>query len=262
MKFKQTDLRTTITELFVDLPTRPSTQLDDLDAPRALRPLRFRSRKWAIATNVFVDAEDSVGAAQFFLNYATVEESSRIVLEGAPGQGKSTVTQYICQVLRAHLLNKQNVIELLPKYCLHVKVRLPFRVDLRDLAKWISGIDPFQSKLSELSDDEPRSLEAFLARQVRHVSGGHDFDVSDLTILARASHLMLILDGFDEVADVELRSHLVIEITKGTSRLINSGGLSLQTIVTSRPAAFAKSVMFPKDRWRYYESSFGEATSR
>jgi hypothetical protein len=85
------------------------------------------------------------------------------------------------------------------------------------------------------------------------VSGGHNFNVSDLTAVARASHIFLALDGFDEVADIALRQQLVDEITKGVNRLVNAGGFSVRTIVTSRPAAFAKSVRFPREQWSYYE---------
>jgi hypothetical protein len=178
---------------------------------------------------------------------------SRIVLEGAPGQGKSTITQYVCQVMRMHLLGKETALEALPKQHRSTRVRIPFRVDLRDLAKWMVGTDPFQSKPAKISDDEPKSFEGFLAAQLRFVSGGHQFTVSDLSAVARASHIFLALDGFDEVADVEVRRYLVSEISRGTTRLLNAGGFSIQTVVTSRPAAFTKSVRFPREQWTYFE---------
>ncbi|MBY3388475.1 NACHT domain-containing protein [Rhizobium laguerreae] len=151
------------------------------------------------------------------------------------------------------LLNKKSQQSALPRHFQGAHAKIPFRVDLRDLAKWLVGIDPFVSKPQPLSELEPRSLEGFLAGQVRFLSGGHTFNVSDLTAVVKASHILLALDGFDEVADIASRQKLVDEITKGTNRLINAGGFSLQTIVTSRPAAFAKSVRFPPEQWRYYE---------
>jgi hypothetical protein len=154
--------------------------------------------------------------------------------------------------MRMHLLSRPEL-DRLPVQYKFVQLRIPLRVDLRDIAKWIAGIDPFQPKPVELDGKEPRSLEGFLAGQVRFVSGGHEFNVSDLVAVARASHLLLALDGFDEVADVNLRQQLVAEITKGSIRLMNAGGFSVQTIVTSRPAAFAKSIRFPRDQWLYFE---------
>ncbi|MBX5225078.1 hypothetical protein HJC06_01265 [Rhizobium sp. NLR9b] len=254
LKFKQTDLRSTMTDLFVDLPMRflpqsvrhvphytPQQLIFTRDAPI-----------WSIRDGVEYE-RNSQKAADYFIYPYDFPRHSRIVLEGAPGQGKSTVTQFVCQVLRMQLLDKKHQISLLPPNFRRPHARIPFRVDLRDLAKWLSGVDPFVSKPQALSEQEPRSLEGFLAGQVRFFSGGHSFNVSDLTAIARASHMLLALDGFDEVADINLRQRLVDEITKGTNRLISAGGFSLQTIVTSRPAAFAKSVRFPPEQWSYFE---------
>ncbi|MFD2498437.1 NACHT domain-containing protein [Rhizorhabdus histidinilytica] len=176
-----------------------------------------------------------------------------VVLEGAPGQGKSTITQFLCQALRMALLGKSQDLAAIQQGLRPSQLRIPFRVDLRDLAKWISGIDPFHAKQRALDEQEPRSLEGFLAGQIRFLSGGHSFNVSDLTAVARASHILLALDGFDEVAEIGLRQQLVTEISKGTNRLVAAGGYSVQAIVTSRPAAFAKSVRFPRETWAYFE---------
>lgn len=255
LKFKQTELRSNMTELFVDLPMQPSIDIIEPESPRLAHLVRHGVAMRVYNSQLSYADFDHVDrkSAEYFIKSDVRSKLSRSVLEGAPGQGKSTVTQYICQVMRMQLLDKVQELSELPRQYSNAQVRLPFRVDLRDLAKWIAGIDPFQSKVVELDDREPRSLEGFLAGQVRHFSGGHGFNVSDLTAVARASHLFLALDGFDEVADIELRQQLVSEITKGTTRLMNAGGFSVQTIVTSRPAAFAKSVRFPRDQWAYFE---------
>ncbi|MCA0201689.1 MAG: hypothetical protein LCH56_12775 [Proteobacteria bacterium] len=255
LRFKQTELRSTMTELFVDLPMRRSFEIPD-----GLTLLNrdggggdFESNYHHYAPHAYAGpSRSALNSAEFFAGSAA-QELSRIVLEGAPGQGKSTVTQFTCQVMRMRLLNKQAEFAKLPKQFHHAQVRIPFRVDLRDFAKWMAGTDPFQSKPVALDVKETKSLEGFLAAQVRYVSGGHNFNVSDLTAVARASHILLALDGFDEVADVELRRQLVSEITKGSHRLLSAGGYSVQTIVTSRPAAFAKSIRFPREQWTYFE---------
>lgn len=244
LKFKQTELRSNMTELFVDLP------MSDSPDPVGEDETQIGDSRYA-QQFVLRHARQRASALHFLTHQQ--QKLDRIVLEGAPGQGKSTVTQYICQVMRLHLLGKQSEIDQLPQQHRNIRVRVPFRVDLRDLAKWISGVDPFQPKQVELDAREPRSLEGFLAGQVRHASGGHSFNVSDLDAVARATHLFLALDGFDEVVDVVLRQRLVDEISKGAGRLINAGGFSMQTIVTSRPAAFAKSVRFPRNIWTYFQ---------
>ncbi|MBY2937564.1 NACHT domain-containing protein [Rhizobium leguminosarum] len=254
LKFKQTDLRSTMADLFVDLPMRFSPQIAErtkhLTAQQVIKARDIAA--WTFREGVEYE-RNSQKAAGYLIDPSDVPRHPRIVLEGAPGQGKSTVTQFVCQVLRMQLLDKKHQIALLPEQFRRPHVRIPFRVDLRDLAKWLAGVDPFVSKPQSLSENEPRSLEGFLAGQIRFVSGGHSFNVSDLTAVAKASHMLLALDGFDEVADINLRQKLVDEINKGTNRLISAGGYSLQTIVTSSPAAFAKSVRFPPDQWSYFE---------
>lgn len=253
LKFKQTDLRSTMTDLFVDLPMRASFEgvEDSIKLPTFWR--RERARMIYQRSIPVTHDGQYQNAAEYFLKMTELESTSRIVLEGAPGQGKSTVTQFICQVLRMKLLGKGEELGQLPRQFQESTIRIPFRVDLRDLAKWVDGVDPFQSKPVTLDEREPLSLEGFLAGQVRFLSGGHAFNVSDLTAVARSSHILLALDGFDEVADTVLREKLVLEITKGSSRLLNAGGYSVNVIVTSRPAAFAKSIRFPRDQWIYFE---------
>lgn len=250
LKFKQVELQSKMVDLFVDLPvapTRESFEINFLRHGRTFGLMRHREHL------LFENGDSPDLAASFFLTDASGIECSRIVLEGAPGQGKSTVTQYICQVMRMLLLGKSAELSLLPEHHSSAKVRVPFRVDLRDFAKWMSGIDPFQPKLVSLPDNTPLSLEGFLAAHVRLLSGGHEFNVSDFSAVIKASHVLIALDGFDEVAEVEMRNQLITEITKATTRLRNAGGHSVQVIVTSRPAAFAKSSGFPEDDWLYVE---------
>lgn len=249
LKFKQTDLRSSMTELFVDLPMSESLSGIDEDTQVVARggPPVFGSH------NHLFFYREKLLAAEYILKPPAGHISARILLEGAPGQGKSTVTQYVCQLLRMQLLDKHDDLGRVADRHRNFRARIPFKVDLRDLAKWLSGVDPFQPKPVELGEHEVRSLEGFLAAQVRHASGGATFTVSDLIAVAKASHILLALDGFDEVANIEMRSALVKEITKSSSRLMNAGGYSVQTIVTSRPAAFAKSVRFPREQWAYFE---------
>jgi predicted NACHT family NTPase len=241
-----------MTDLFVDLPMSPSPDL--LDGSEVARRYYSRGRRWLQSPYVQMHyVQEGELSASYFIKEMSHSKLQRIVLEGAPGQGKSTVTQYVCQVMRMQLLDMVDAVNALPEIHKHAQIRIPFRVDLRDLAKWLSGIDPFQSKIIQLEEKETRSLEGLLAAQVRYSSGGHAFNVSDLTAIAKVSHLFIALDGFDEVADVELRKRLVDEISKGINRLSNAGGYSVQTVVTSRPVAFAKSVRFPREQWDYFE---------
>lgn len=244
LKFKQTDLRSEVKDLFVDLPMM-------LPESSSNRHIYLVGEEELIIDhrNFRVIEPDSLNVCEQFLKRSVLEHP-KIVLEGAPGQGKSTVTQYLCQVLRAQLLNFDlTSFQYFDKSSL--VARIPFRVDLRDVAKWFQGIDPFTPKPSQLDPNEPRSLEGFLAAQVRAASGGHDFSVSDLAAIASECNLFLALDGFDEVAERSDRQNLVDEISKSVARLKAAGNFILQVLVTSRPAAFSKSVRFSEESWAY-----------
>ena len=172
-----------------------------------------------------------------------------VVLEGAPGQGKSTIAQYVCQIHRHHLLNVALNDERIPQGHRLQPVRIPLKVDCRDLDVWLQGGNPFPIA-SEIKNVRHRSLESFLCTHVQHHSGGSSFDVDDLHALVNSSAMLLVFDGLDEVADVGRRSAVVENITNGVMRL-EEVSLSVQTIVTSRPAAFANSPSFSHEKYLY-----------
>jgi hypothetical protein len=64
--------------------------------------------------------------------------------------------------------------------------------------------------------------------------------------------MLLVFDGLDEVADIGRRREVVDEISKGISRL-REIAISLQSLVTSRPAAFANSPGLPEDTFLYLQ---------
>jgi hypothetical protein len=267
VRFKQVDLQNQLLDLFVDVPIAPGQNLFRrldrhalMDVMRSVpkqstadegdpegRPLYDADHRFAVR-----DRGGYVGAATLLLDGAMQTRVGSIVLEGAPGQGKSTITQYVCQVHRMRILNDP-AIPTLPMHHRSCPVRLPFRVDLRDFATWLTGKDPF----SPVDSGGPplhwhKSLQAFLAAQVHHYSGGTDFNVDDLNAIAKISALLIAFDGLDEVADIPTRREVVEEIERGVARLQVLCS-SLQTIVTSRPAAFANSPGLPAERFPYLQ---------
>jgi hypothetical protein len=69
--------------------------------------------------------------------------------------------------------------------------------------------------------------------------------------ILKISKVLLVLDGFDEIADISLREEIAEIITKGIRRIQNIS-MDLQVIITSRPAAFLNSPGFPKDEFEHY----------
>ena len=132
-------------------------------------------------------------------------------------------------------------------------MRIPFRLDLRDYAAWMDGrASQATEGSSNPRDSGIQSLESFLSVQVSGAAGGVEVSASDLLDLVSGSHCLIVLDGFDEVADLTTRERIVEEIRRATSRL-EVHAESLQVIVTSRPAAFANSPGFPEEDWVHLE---------
>lgn len=199
--------------------------------------------------------DHKIGAASFILNSYSQQNFTRLVIEGAPGQGKSTISQYVCQMHRSRILQENLEDDRIPVHHRDNPVRLPFKIDCRDFSLWLSRINPFSSdEKADVPDDWQKSLEAFLAAQIHHYSGGASFNVSDLHAVLKLSAVLIVFDGLDEVADVSRRREVIDQIIKGTNRL-HDLAVSAQTIVTSRPAAFANSPGLPQDTFRHFHLS-------
>jgi hypothetical protein len=261
LKFKQIDFSKGLIPMFVDIPGRIIPPSSDIERKRwedkcgnnvLLESLAAKPEEYG---DEFIDGtlSPNLNSAQMLLMPQVVDWFPFVVLEGGPGQGKSTITQFLCQSYRLLLLGMTDEIDQIPVELRPISLRLPFKVDLRDYASWVSGYDPFDGRgTSKLPPNTSSSLESFLAAQISNQSGGNTFSVNDLTQLVRSSQILLVLDGFDEVADVPTRNKLVAEITDACTRLY-SNALSLQVIVTSRPVAFINSKNFARDQWQHLE---------
>lgn len=246
VRFKQIELQNKLLDLFVDVPlaiqhstTSPAERLQYSITRNISRLCRTPNTQ--------------VGAATALLNRPVQESIPQIVLEGAPGQGKSTLAQYVCQVHRMRLLGETEALSKLPEEHRRDSIRLPFKVDLRDLATWFSKQDPFTPEENkDIPDQWAPSLEAFLAAQVHFHSGGVEFSVSDLHAVIKLSSVLIVLDGLDEVADLSQREEVVKQIISGVNRLRDVAA-SLQVLITSRPTAFTPSVGFPDDQFPHLQ---------
>ncbi|QEO27842.1 NACHT domain-containing protein [Xanthomonas translucens] len=254
LKFKQIELQKGILELFVDLPTRLSARPGEDKAQYETRWAEYVQRAQPDRPHDYryYGGERQVGGMRIMSQDWFSEKFNRLVVEGAPGQGKSTVTQFLCQVHRLILLGEEADLKKIPSEFVPAEVRVPFRVDLRDYATWLAGRNPFSEDYS--SPLQPKAspvLEAFIAAQVsRHT--GTNFNVEDLRFIGEKSKFLIVLDGFDEVADIDIRNKMVQEVGDAGIRLAQVT-MSCQIIVTSRPAVFANSPGFSRKEWDHLE---------
>ncbi|MDV3133345.1 large ATP-binding protein [Mycobacterium sp. 29Ha] len=225
IKFSQvTDLdrdldRERLSDLFVDVPAQR------IEAPR-----RAMERR---AGGGLSDPELG-GAAAYIM---TRSPYPLTLVRGAPGQGKSTLGQFICQTFRVAFMPKNTATAGLPTI---EEPRFPLRLDLGDYAAWMRGIDVFDTSESvKVQKGKKRpaaqaTVECFLADLISHYGGGSTVNASDVQDMFKRVPSLLVLDGLDEVGSISARQRVVREIGLFCARG-NSYAVEPRVIVTSRP---------------------------
>lgn len=217
VKFSQADVdRERVVDLFVDVTA------DLVHSPTSAR---LRSHP-TIALG---------GAAAHLLSAPT----PFTLVRGAPGQGKSTLSQYVCQVHRSAFMPESERPETLPELD---KPRFPIRLDLSDYALWLAGNDVWDhSEGREPSKVKPRkgeqaTIECFLADLMTHESGGITARAATVQDIFDRVPSLVVLDGLDEVGSANIRSRVVKEINAfaGRGRTYTE---PLKVVVTTRPSA-------------------------
>jgi len=256
VKFKQIELQNKLFDLFTDVPIRIKKINKKNNKIRQIFDfIHYKAREASYNGDLAYNEEDDIIGAVFFLLHPLIQnELKRILLEGAPGQGKSTISQYICQTHRAKLLNKEDDLGLLPNHFRNIPVRLPFKIDLRDIASWVEKENPYQSRLNEeyFTKIWKQSLESFLIGHIVYHSQIDKFDTSDFIAISKHSSILFVFDGFDEIANLKVRKDVIDFINKGINR-ISENSKSIQVLITSRPAAFSDTVSFSIDQYPHFE---------
>lgn len=256
VKFRQIDLENRLFDLFTDVPIRIRKYNEkNKNLKRTLNQFENYHKKIINLDDHFLFEEsENVGAASFLLHPKIQNEVERILLEGGPGQGKSTISQFICQVHRVRLLNKTSDLALLPDQAKNTPIRLPFKIDLRHIASWVENKNPYQGRLNEeyFNGIWKNSLESFLVGHIVYHSQIDDFNSSDLVAITKLSSILFVFDGFDEIADIKIREEVIDFINKGINR-ISENSKSIQIIITSRPAAFSDTIGFSADIYPHFE---------
>ena len=205
VKFKQVELKRRITDLFADIPIGHKGSLREGRHAQQTHSPDLVLNRYLEQLGEDLEYEDEEEhpfhhrglAASFLLHMPFINGVSRLVLEGAPGQGKSTVTQFLCQVNRLKLLPQRRT-ELSAVSGVHAEAptRTPFRIDLRDYAAWLAGRHPY-AKAEEVTAPEEgqRSLESFLTMQIAWHSGGLSLTQHDLLGFFVRAHTVIVLEG-------------------------------------------------------------------
>ncbi|WP_433616783.1 NACHT domain-containing protein [Dactylosporangium sp. CA-139114] len=231
IKFKQVDLDTqSLANLFIDVEAK---RLSRPSVAAGLKPANVPTGEMPGP----LDRVDLRGAAAYLLR---ATQPLTLVI-GEPGQGKSTLGQYVCQVHRAVYLEETAFLAAQPTRLTTREARLPIRVDLRDYVDWMEGGEPLSDHGGPAFDRarKPRkdvALDSFLAYLLHKRSGDRTVTVEMVQDVLDRFPMLVVLDGLDEVGQVRNRARIVTEIDDFASRL-GRGAVMPQLIVTTRPNA-------------------------
>ncbi|MFB7716779.1 NACHT domain-containing protein [Nocardia sp. NPDC056100] len=246
IKFRQIDLSNELLNLFIDIPIIfPRNAIDNVGQVHYEDIFPHHYLQDGLNPGfALIDPADRrngiyspIGAGRFLLSLAAQEKMKLIILEGAPGQGKSTLSQFVCQVHRARYLSRTELLDRIPTKYKETAFRIPLKVDLRDFSKFLEGKSPFE--IVETITTRPKSLEGFLGELIFYGSGGVDLDTHEVQEILTKAPVLLFLDGLDEVADLTMRRNIV-KLTGQTLSRLKELGADLQVVVTSRPSVFGK----------------------
>jgi len=220
VKFRQIQLEQNLSKLFVDLDIEffPEAQREALinRSHASAFPDRFIQRE-----SRFREYREGLSALSTLLD----SSNRRMLFEGGPGQGKSTITQMAAQIYRQQILGKSDL-DPENRWTLPEKIYLPFRVEFRMLADW-------------LTSNKEGSIEQYLAMVIARDSGGAEIKVEDIHTVFEKSPVILIFDGLDEVGNDDLRDVVLKKITEAITRFEDNLKTDLRVVITSRPPAIA-----------------------
>ena len=166
----------------------------------------------------------------------------RFVLIGGPGQGKTTLTQFICQIFRAAIISEKpdhtlsseirGALATIQEHCdlegiNHVVVpRFPFKVVLND----------FATALSNSSTSQVNSVLGYLSRQIKNRTDS-DISADDLRRFLAVYPSVFIFDGLDEVPASSNRDQVLEAIREFWIDASNANA-DILSIATSRPQGY------------------------
>jgi len=207
------DERVALQRVFVDLDTKPPKLSQE---PQVLEEVPEWLKQAA-------QNDDRTSALSYLLDDSILG----LVLIGGPGEGKSTLGQYLAQIHRARLIERLNELGENKKMFEKCIPRIPFRILLKEYAQWIS------------SQNNSDGLFHYLAFHVSQKSE-RDTNLEHIHKITKSNPILLILDGLDEVPEKRLRTKVLDNITSFVHQVRDVLKGDLRVITTTRPYGYSQ----------------------
>ncbi|MFI5898449.1 NACHT domain-containing protein [Actinoplanes sp. NPDC051513] len=238
-----------LADVFIDLPAFPPSRQDTETTATRIPGLEQPALE-GIALEL-IRAGDRAFSPTALLADKNAPRASRAVIIGGPGQGKSTVGQFLCQIYRSAFLEGstltvnpevQSVREAVIEHAARLNLPTP------NARRW-----PVRVALSNFADDlakgECTSVLDFVSDQLERRSGSN---VSQAHIRSwlRSYPWLVVLDGLDEVPDASNRSQVMSAISDFLIDVQSVAG-DVMVVATTRPQGYNNE--FGRESSRHYE---------
>ena len=227
------DNRPGIHHLFTDLPFSSSQH--------KIKGMGAHYLAQAIAQNHNID--DDLPDSGAWRNWRRHPSRARIwFIKGGPGQGKSTLAQYLSQIQRAALILNSDG----PQVTAHQKAvakevksrasqfgfwplapRIPIYIELKDFAQWYG----------ERGETETRVVLGYLAARLG-TNLGQTVQAGMLKRAFSTARWLLVFDGLDEVPS-DVKDAVAAQVTTFVDDVLIGCAADALTICTSRPQGYS-----------------------
>ncbi|RBQ06802.1 NACHT domain-containing protein [Pedobacter miscanthi] len=173
------------------------------------------------------------------------EEINKFVLKAGPGQGKSTLSQFLAQTYRAYFLRdldesiypSEPILTFIEDYSSLISrtpewPRLPFKIILKDYAGWIT-------ETHKRDKTESISIQTYLSRLINKKTG-MNVNSYEIEILLRNMSSLFIFDGLDEVPVSSNREVVLHELNLFTEMILRKMDADVIIVATTRPQGYSK----------------------
>ena len=251
------DDRIPVARVFVDLPTFDRYMVEPPETETDVESLRpgFIAEILRTAT-ARLDPQSWIPRSGLpTLDSSTEQEPGRFALIGGPGQGKTTIGQYVCQLFRTAILNDK------PDWVLDPEVRNAIQTIISQLAS--DGfnlptarrfpirivLNKFAKALASKEESRITSLLGYIIDRIRRKTD-QEVSVEDFRKWLAAFPWIIILDGLDEVPASSNRDEVLAAIR--SFRLEARGcNADLLIISTTRPQGYSEEFSPNLFRHRY-----------